>query len=355
MRFLKDYFYIIALLSLASNLAAAKLQPKIVTHPLANTILTQFSDSYGRKSKKYIAPLIIKSVDQQALIDFCSKKNNAPDVYGTSRRLSLTDLSPCHDEGIQDFIELKMGSGALITLASPQLNLKNISHHDLYKIVTRFDYKEGNPTPNSTKVWGDVSNKIPFAADPIRTFVPNKASTLRDIFDDRILLAGCQTLPEITKIKSEKPKVYQELCLASRSDSVVTEANLSDKVSAPSVLIATEKGMITFAPSSALNQPEVVKNLVAINGFKPTLESIKDEAYPLAAPIYLYVKISSLKTSPGLRSFLKYIYSRQNKDHSELDSSGYIPLAPEEMSEQFHLVLKGKPNYQLGDPQRSEK
>ncbi|AIK96009.1 PstS family phosphate ABC transporter substrate-binding protein [Candidatus Odyssella acanthamoebae] len=355
MRFLKDYFYIITLLSITNETAAAKIQPKIATHPIANTILTQFSDAYGRKSKKYIAPLIIKSVGPHALTSFCSKKINALDVYVTSKKLTPEDLVSCSNEGINDFIELRMGFGAIIALASPELNLKNISQQDLYKIVAKFDYKNDITIPNATQIWHDVSkNGDLLTSAPILVFVPRKASSLRDIFEDRILASGCQTRPGITKIRSEKPKLYKELCLDNRSDNVLTEVNLSDKDSTPLALLARKKGIITFAPPSALLQTELAKNLVAINGFKPTIDMIKSEKYPLSAPIYLYVKVSSLKASPGLRSFLKYIYSMQNKDHSALDSSGYMPPSPEEMAEQFHLIMQGKANYRLDEPKPAE-
>jgi phosphate transport system substrate-binding protein len=348
MRFLKDYFYILTFLSLTNEIAAAKIQPKIMTHPIANTVLAQFSDAYGYKSKKYIAPLIIKALDQNALASFCSKKINAPDVYVASRKLLPEDLIMCNKEGINDFIELRMGFGGLLVLASPSLNLKNISLPDLYKIVAKFDYKNGLVIPNTTQRWGDISqNGDLLTSAPILIFVPHKSSDLRDIFEDRILGEGCQTLPHITKINLANPKLYKELCLDTRADNVLTEINLSDKESIPSVLLARKKGRITFAPLSAFLQPDLVKNLVAINGFIPTIDTIKNAKYPLSAPIYLYVKISSLKATPALQSFLKYIYSIQNKDHSVLDATGYVPLSPEEMTEQFHLVSQGKANYRL--------
>lgn len=351
MRLLRSLISAVFLLPGCHSYSYGKLQARIVTHPIATTILTRFSEAYGRKSKKYIAPLVVEAVGSHSITNFCSHRTNAADILVAHRRLTPQDLAKCGTEGISDFLELRMGFGAVIALASSGLNIKNISHDELYSAVTKYKYKQGNILQNTTLVWNEVSsNNNTLPSEPIEVFAPAPNTDLRDVFEDRVLVHGCQTNKQISAIRDKKPKLYRDLCLSVRGDAQLKEVNFAAVETSPSQLLKDHHGVIVFAPASALSQADLLNNLISVDGFKPTPENITSDDYPLSAPIYLYVKISTLQSSKGLQNFLKYIYSSQNTDITRLSAAGFIPLSPQEMSQQFQLVAQGSANFHLEGP-----
>lgn len=341
-------FYIAVIISVIFQESHAKLQPKLMTYPIATTILNRFSESFGRRSKKYIAPLIVKSISSKSLPDFCSPESSAVDVYVTHKKMHPKDLALCQQAGITELLELKLGYGSIIVVASEDLNIKNLTQHELYLAITKFSYKNNTITTNTSNLWQDIAiddNVLPPL--PIHIMTPSPDTKLRDIFEDRILFYGCQTAPSILSLKAENLKQFRELCLSTRLDQHIEEGDLSAISSNLAEILSEKKDFLTFAPPSALQDPRLSNNIVSIDGFKPTLANIKKGVYPLSAPIYLYVKPRSLKESKGLKDFLKYIFSEQNDSSELLDAAGFIPLTQTEMTEQLNLIKAEKPNYKL--------
>ena len=64
-------------------------------------------------------------------------------------------------------------------------------------------------------------------------------------------------------------------------------------------------------------------NDVAVNGIKPTFDTIKDGSYkPLSRPLFMYVKNSSLE-KPEVKAFVNYFLTEGTKLVGEV---GYVPL-----------------------------
>lgn len=327
--------------------AEAKLQARVLTYPIANTILVKFADAFGLRAKHKLSPLVLETVGAKTMDAFCTSSENSPDVLVTHKELNLNDLHPCSLNGVNDFVELKLGYGGIVVLASPDLGLRNISALELYEAVTKIVYKNGRVISNSVYAWNDLTNSgYQLPSVPIKIFVPGINADLRDVFEDRILVNGCQSDPEILKLKSQVPKLYRELCLGVRADSAVLDQELT-KNSEIMSKITQEKGIVIFASPNILKEPGIDRYVVAVDGDKPTYESIRDDSYPLSSPIYIYVKQSSLKNVRSLRNFLLYIFSAQNADSGSSEASGFLPLTNQEQHQQFSLIKAGWPNLRL--------
>lgn len=351
MLFFRGLLGAVVILFLIFDNAVAKIQARVVTYPIATSILTRLSENFGRESAGYVAPFILESIGHRELEYFCSRRANAADVYVTHRKLTPDDLAQCSKEGITDFIELKMGYAALVVLVTPDLKIGNISYQELYNAATRSKYQSGVVSQNTSAVWHDVeAGGYQLTSDPIIVFIPAQNTGLRGIFDDRILVQGCQANPEILSIKSSRPKLYRDFCQAIRNDNVVTEVDFSEKGFTLPELLANRKGAMILAPASVLDNPELARNVISVDGFRPTRSNVTDEAYPLSAPVFLYVKVSSLQDGGNLRSFLQYLYVAQQRNHAVFDSEGFIPLSPQEITMQIQLLSQSRANYRLEGP-----
>lgn len=351
MSVLKTCFACIILTLFVSDGFAVRLQSKVVTYPIAESILSRFSDSYGGKTKKYVSPLIVSGVGDQLLSSFCEIEPSDADVYVTNRKLNPQDFALCAKEGVNDFIELKLGFGAIVVLASPDLGIKNIGMNELYAATSKFHYKDGQVLLNSSKTWNEIaSNGYQLTSTPMDIYVPAVTDLLRDVFNDRIMVQGCQGHPEISRIKEKDPTQYKELCLGIRSDNQVKAVNFYQNGNSPKALLNSHNGILVFASPYVLKDPELRPYIVAVDGFKPSIATIRSDDYPLAAPIFIYIKVADLKTNKGLKNFLKYIYSDKNTDNDVLGAAGFVPLSPGERAEEFYKITREVPNFYAEKP-----
>ncbi len=326
---------------------AAKMQAKVVSYPIANTILSQFADAYGARSKKNLAPLIVKGIGARSISNFCGMDENQPDVLVAHRRLTTSDLHPCSLNHLNDFVELELGHGGIVVLASPDLKLSNISAQELYSAISKLTYRDGRVAMNGVYTWSELSSSgYDLPAVPLKVLIPGANADLRDVFEDRILVNGCQADPKILALRAEQPKLFRDLCLGVRSDRAVDDLKQGSRAELLR-MIANERGVVAFAAPDILLEPGVSQYVVAVDGHKPTYKSIRDDSYPLSSPIYMYVKLASLKSIKSLRSFLLYIFSAQNKSAHLSESAGFLSLDDTYRAQQFELVKAGWPNLRL--------
>jgi phosphate transport system substrate-binding protein len=328
----------------------AKLQAKIVSYPIANSILSKFADAYGSKSNKNMAPLVVEGIGVRSITNFCSVGQGKPDVLVANRRLTASDFQECSAKNINDLVELELGHGAVVVLASPDLNLSNLSAQDLYLAITKLIYQDGRVRPNSVYTWSELSgNGYDLPAVPIKALIPGANADLRDVFEDRILVNGCQANPRVAVLRTEQPKLFRDLCLGIRSDRAVEDLDSKRQNSAVGLLdvVSSSKGGVVFASPDVLLVPGIDKYVVAVDGHKPTYESIRDDSYPLSTPIYIYVKLASLQTVKSLKSFLRYIFSAQNEAAHLSESAGFLSLDDSARARQFEIVNAGWANFQL--------
>lgn len=326
---------------------AAKMQAKIVSYPIANTILSKFSDAYGRRSKESLAPLVVERIGTRSIVNFCEPDNNSPDVLVAHRRMTFSDLRACSLNHINDFVELELGHGGIVVLASPDLNLTNISARELYSAITKFSYRDGRVKINSVYTWSELSESgYDLPAVPIKVLVPGANADLRDVFEDCVLVKGCHMNPQIMALKTEQPKLFRDLCLGVRSDQAVGDLKQSSNADLIKK-IASERGVIAFASPDILLDPNAQKYIIAVDGHKPTYESIRDDSYPLSSPIYMYVKMDSLKRVKSLKRFLLYIFSAQNQAAHLSELAGFLSVDDMRRAQQFELLKADRPNFML--------
>jgi phosphate transport system substrate-binding protein len=71
-----------------------------------------------------------------------------------------------------------------------------------------------------------------------------------------------------------------------------------------------------------------------INGVQPTFDSIADGAYPVARPLFFYVKSAHVDSIPGVREFLREFTSDAAwGEFGYLSDKGLIPLPEDERAE----------------------
>jgi phosphate transport system substrate-binding protein len=70
--------------------------------------------------------------------------------------------------------------------------------------------------------------------------------------------------------------------------------------------------------------------VLAVDGVIPTAETVSDGSYSLARPLFIYVKLSSLREKPQVREFVRFYLS--DEAAPLVDEVGYTGIAAEELA-----------------------
>jgi len=82
---------------------------------------------------------------------------------------------------------------------------------------------------------------------------------------------------------------------------------------------------------------------VKVNGIAPTFDTIADGSYPVARPLFFYVKNAHRDVIPGMKEFLEeYVSDGALGADGYMAERGLTPLAADKLKEVQDAVLSAK-------------
>src|SRR5690606_23368095 len=111
---------------------------------------------------------------------------------------------------------------------------------------------------------------------------------------------------------------WQEVCSRMRQDGPFVEAGENDNLIVQR-LEADPNAVGIFGYSFLYENNDKLK-AVKVNGVEPTTETIADFSYPVARPIFFYVKNAHRDVIPNMNAFLEEYTSED-----ALGADGYLP------------------------------
>lgn len=275
---------------------------------------------------------------------FCAGAGDAdPDIAGASRPIASAELDLCAANGVDKVIELMIGRDGIVVAQSNVANTNNrkndmpsLTRAQIYQALASETVIDGTISINVLTSWRDISAELPPRA--IRVMGPPKTSGTRDAFEALALDAGCSTFRAVDTLDAARRK---KVCHTMRTDGPYIEMGEDDneiirKLREDHTLLGI------FGYSYAESNPDIEP--VAIEGILPSPESIADGTYPLARPLFLYVKASSLDRKPQLREFLTlYLSDVMIGDHGALVDVGLVPPTDAERASSRRILADQLP------------
>ena len=140
--------------------------------------------------------------------------------------------------------------------------------------------------------------------------------------------------------KSDGDK-WEEVCSRMRQDGPFVEAGENDNLIVQR-LEADANAVGIFGYSFLYENNDKLK-AVLVNGVEPTFDTIADFSYPVARPIYFYVKNAHRDVIPGMKEFLaEYLSDSALSSDGYLPERGLTPLSDEKRMEVQKNVAEGK-------------
>ena len=302
--------------------SAARSQIRIVGSSTVYPFTRAVAERFNQANPNFAAPIVESTGTGGGMKLFCAGVGaQHPDISNASRRIKASELQDCQANGVNNVVELQVGIDGLAFIQSPDAQPLNLTLEDVYEGLAATPYGQ----PNSAKTWQDVNPDLP--AVPIQVYGPPPTSGTRDALAEMILEKGCTQNAEMKALKDSDEDRFKEICTKVREDGAYIEAGENDNLLVQKV--SANPGSLGVLGYSFLEENKDRVNGIALNGIKPTAETIASFDYPGARPLYIYVKSEHANVIPGMKEFLAE-YARAWGPGEYLAEHGLIP-SPEDV------------------------
>ncbi len=218
------------------------------------------------------------------------------DLQDASRAIKDEEKAACEDEGIE-WLELQVAHDGIAIVVNKDVTWIDCTSLEQLKTV----WDDGSTVGR----WSDLDPKFPDEA--LTLFGPGTDSGTFDYFTDAV--------------NGEEGKV-RRVFTPSEDDNVLVKG------------VSEQKGAMGYFGLGYFEENESRLKALSVKGadgacVTPDVETVQSGAYPLARPLFLYVKKSSLER-PEVKAFLDFYLDSMG---GLVQGIGYVPLLDDELAE----------------------
>lgn len=233
---------------------------------------------------------------------------NTIDIANSSSRIKQSDIDNCAANGVTEIMEVRIGYDGIVFASDINGADFAFTPADWYNALAAEVVKDGALVANANKTWADVNAAMP--AQDILAFIPGTKHGTREVFDVKVLEAGCKAtgaLEAFTAAAGGDEKEGAKKCLNLRTDGVSVDID-GDYTETLSRIDANKNAIGVFGLSFYQNNTDKLK-VATMDGVVPSVDSIASGDYPVSRPLYFYVKKAHLGVIPGLKEYIEFFVS----------------------------------------------
>ncbi|MDA9732014.1 substrate-binding domain-containing protein [Candidatus Pelagibacter sp.] len=320
-RLLKLMLGFLIVFSFATN-SYSRDQIKIVGSSTVYPYATVVAEKFG-KGGKFKTPVIESTGTGGGMKLFCAGVGaNHPDITNASRAIKPKEKTLCEKNGVTDIIEIVVGNDGISFAHSVNSPDADFTKEQLWRALAAKVDVDGKLVENPYKKWSDIDSSLP--NKKIEILVAPPTSGTRDAWNSLVMAKGCtKTAKSIYEADGKKAK---KECVKIREDGYAVEAGENDTLIVQK-LTSNPDAYGFFGYSYLVANKDKIK-ASAVNGVKPSLQGIQDYSYPIARPLFFYVKKAHVGVIPGIEEFLKEFTSKKAmSNRGYLAQIGLVPLA----------------------------
>ena len=282
-RLLKLMLGFLIVFSFATN-SYSRDQIKIVGSSTVYPYATVVAEKFG-KGGKFKTPVIESTGTGGGMKLFCAGVGaNHPDITNASRAIKPKEKTLCEKNGVTDIIEIVVGNDGISFAHSVNSPDADFTKEQLWRALAAKVDVDGKLVENPYKKWSDIDSSLP--NKKIEILVAPPTSGTRDAWNSLVMAKGCtKTAKSIYEADGKKAK---KECVKIREDGYAVEAGENDTLIVQK-LTSNPDAYGFFGYSYLVANKDKIK-ASAVNGVKPSLQGIQDYSYPIARPLFFYVK-----------------------------------------------------------------
>ena len=233
---------------------------------------------------------------------------NTIDIANSSSRISKSDIELCKTNGVTDIQEVRIGYDGIVFASDISGPEYAFTPSDWHNALAAKVVKDGQLVDNPYKAWNEIRADLP--AQPILAFIPGTKHGTREVFDEKVIIAGCEengTFEALKTANNGDEDAAEEACMALRTDGVSIDID-GDYTETLARVDANKNGIGVFGLSFYQNNTDKLR-VGTMGGVVPSVESIAKGEYPVSRPLYFYVKNAHLDVIPGLQEYVEFFVS----------------------------------------------
>jgi len=316
--------------------AEARDQIRIVgsstVFPFTQAVAEEFSNTTGNP-----APVVESTGTGGGMKIFCGGVGEGhPDITGASRAMKESEWQLCLDNGVKDVSEALIGYDGLTIAVSREGADLDLSKEQIFRALAAEVEVDGEVVANPYTRWNEIDASLPDAE--ITAFGPPPTSGTRDAFVELVMNEGCEAFPAIQALAEDR---RNDVCSRMRTDGPFVEAGENDNLIVQR-LQQDPTAVGIFGYSFLYENQDTLKPAL-INGVAPTPETIADSSYPVARPLFFYVKNAHRNVIPGLEDFVsEYMGEASIGPDGYLRERGLVSLPDAERKKVQDEVIESK-------------
>ena len=297
-------------------------QIKIVGSSTVYPYATVVAEKFG-KSGKFKTPVIESTGNGGGMKLFCAGVGaNHPDVTNASRAIKPKEKALCKKNGVTDIIEIIVGNDGISFAHAVSAPDANFTKEQLWRALAAKVDVDGQLVDNPYKNWTDIDSNLP--NKKIEILIAPPTSGTRDAWNSLVMVKGCTKTAK--SLHETTGKNVKKECAKIREDGYAVEAGENDTLIIQK-LSSNPDAFGFFGYSYLVANKDKIK-ASSIDGVQPSLEGIQDYSYPIARPLFFYVKKAHIGVIPGIQEFLKEFTSKKAmSNRGYLAKIGLVPLA----------------------------
>jgi len=278
------------------------------------------AEKYYRKTGAE-SPVVESTGSGGGIKMFCSGIGvETPDIVNASRRMKISEIRDCAHNKVDHISEIMIGWDGIIVATSRDSAHFNLTRRHLWKALAKRLPIDGQLVNNPHKLWSHIDSALPDI--PIQFFGPPPTSGTRDVFVEEVMNNGCRGSDYIEKLDAP---IRKTVCGEMREDGVYIEAGEDDDLIVRR--LSNNPKALGILGYNALERRSGIISALNIDGVVPTYKTIRDGVYPLARPLFLYVKTEHMTALPQIGEFLKeFMSDAAIGEEGYLTDNGLIPL-----------------------------
>ena len=323
-----------------AGVAVARDQIKVVGSSTVFPYSQAAAEEYANKTGA-AAPVVESTGTGGGFKAFCGGIGpDFADITGASRAIKSSEVELCATNGVTDITEALIGYDGLSIAHARSAPDMDLTEEQIFKaLAAELPDGKGGFVANPNKKWSDIDASLP--AFDIIAFGPPPTSGTRDAFVELVMHDGCKGLPGMADLKKADEDKWEDVCSRMRQDGPFVEAGENDNLIVQR-LEADPNAVGIFGYSFLYENNDKLK-AVKVAGVEPTFDTIADFSYPVARPIFFYIKNAHRDVIPNMNEFLmEYVSDEALGADGYLPERGLTPLSDEKRAEVQKNVTEAK-------------
>ncbi|GAA6188274.1 substrate-binding domain-containing protein [Litorivita sp. NS0012-18] len=302
-----------AIAAVCATAASARDQVQIAGSstvlPYASIVAEAFGENFD-----FPTPVVESGGSSAGLKKFCEGVGEGTiDVANASRKIKDKEIAACAENGVTDIMEVRIGYDGIVFASDINGNGFEFTPSDWFLALSDKIVVDGQIVANPNKTWADVNANFP--AQNIQAFVPGTKHGTREVFEDKVILAGCEETGAFETFlaaaegddEKAKKKAAEKACISLRTDGASTDID-GDYTETLARIESNKDGIGVFGLAFYENNTDKLQ-VATMSGVVPSTESIASGDYPVSRPLYFYVKSAHIGVIPGLQEYAEFFVS----------------------------------------------